>query len=81
MLNKTNQIGLHINTNQKIYTNIATRTAFGTNKMIISNIINANIIIIALSNTIPKGANTNRIIIVHGKAAPIRSDPYVTAIK
>lgn len=64
-----------------MHTNIVTSVIFGTNKMITSNINDANVMVIALGNTSPKKANTNRMTIVHSNVVPIRLDVYVTAIE
>lgn len=81
MPTRANQTELHTDTNQITHTNVATSATFSANDMVTSNIDNANVIIIASGNAIPKIANANRITIVYCNAIPTRSDSYMTAIK
>lgn len=58
-----------------------TSANFGASKIVISDIDNTNVIVIALSNTLPKKANVNKITIVYSNAALIKLNAYVTTIE
>lgn len=81
MLTRANQIELHTNINQKTNTNVVTSANFGASKIVINDIDNTNVIVIALSNTLLKKTNVNKITIIYSNAALIRLDTYVTTIK
>lgn len=71
---KANQIELHTDTNQKAHTNVVASAIFVANKMITSNIDDANVIVITPGNVAPKKVNANRTTIAHSNAAPTKSD-------
>lgn len=63
------------------YINVAISATFGANKMLTSNIDNANVIVIALYNIILKIVNANRMTIFHSNTVFTKLDAYMTAIK
>lgn len=63
------------------YINVAISATFGANKIFISNIDDANVIVIPLYNTILKIVNANKMTIFHSNTVLTKLDAYMTAIK